>query len=98
MNGAACWKNVNIDYSYNFDDSDDPYFTSYSGVTSYVSGLIDAGWSQTGKSVNYTTTTTYDDTASIKVNGYYLLGVSINGFNVRLTIDDTWNCSLYLIP
>lgn len=96
INGIATWKCVNIDYNYSFSNGY-AYFTSYSSITSWVEGLIEAGWHQTGKAVNFTTTAHYHDTASIRVTGYYLLGISINGFPVGITKSDTWNCSLQLV-
>ena len=88
---------MTIDYTYDWKDGR-PYFVSYSNVTSYLTGVTVCTWHQTGKAVNFTTKYSQNDTASIKVNGYYLLGVSINGAPIGFTNKETWNCSLTLVP
>lgn len=97
LNDIFRWCNVTIEYTYDWKDGR-PYFVSYSNVTSYLTGVTICSWQQTAAPVNFTTKHSQDDTASIKVDGYYLLGVSINGASVGFKNKETWNCSLTLIP
>lgn len=98
LNTMLGWCNVTLSYDYNWKNGR-PYFTSTpSSVSSYVSGLNVASWHQTGKAVNLTKKYSTNDTAKVKVNGYYLLGISINGAPIGYTQKDTWNCSLTLVP
>jgi hypothetical protein len=97
MNGLARWNNVVIDYNYDWSGGR-PYFVSYSNVTSYIGGLDIVSWHQTGKAVNFSAKYSNKDTANIKVNGYYLLGVEISGAPIGFTQSDTWNCSLTITP
>lgn len=97
LTGIACWKNVTVDYNYKYV-SGRPQFTSTSVNTSYLTGINITTWNQTASSVSYSKKYSTNDTANYKVLGYYLLGVDINGFTIGLKKNDTWNCSLTLIP
>ncbi|SNX53301.1 hypothetical protein [Thermoanaerobacterium sp. RBIITD] len=94
-NGLACWKNVTFNYKYTFVNGN-PQFVSVSNINSYVSGLVEATWHQTNSSYYIGTTDTYNDTAFIKVIGYFLFGIQVGNYPVGMVVSDTWNCSLDL--
>lgn len=76
-----------------------PQFTSVSSISSYITGITMATWTQTSGIVqSYSAKYSTKDTANIKVTGYYLLGISINGLPIGLSQSDTWTCSLTLVP
>ncbi|MNW47945.1 hypothetical protein D3C74_252920 [compost metagenome] len=88
--------NVSYDYSYTFNSNDDPYFTSLSNIKSQLDGIHLYTWVQNNASYNFTKTNYNNDTAKIKVLGYYLLGIEWNGVPIGATMSDEWNCSLRL--
>lgn len=96
--GIANWKNVAFNYTYKFVDGN-PQFVSVSDINSYITGIqIAVSWHETLPSYKLTTDVNYRDTSEFTIRGYYLLGVSINGFPLGATINNTWNCSLRLVP
>lgn len=91
--GLASWDNVAFNYKYKFVNSY-PQFVGVYNINSYCTGLNIASWYQTNASYNIGKTNTYNDTAFIKVQGYYLLGVKIGVYDIGAKVHDEWNCSL----
>ncbi|MEH7141596.1 hypothetical protein [Priestia megaterium] len=76
-----------IDFSYTYTGSGSTKkFTKIKSVSSQ-SDNIPSSWHQTDKATNF-----YDKNkgVSIKITGYYLLGVSIAGYNVGAHFSDSW--------
>lgn len=80
MTGVACWRNISFEYKYNFV-SGKPRFQSVSNIDSYLTGINVTWWQQKSKSYNLKTTSSYNDTTKITVNGNYVLGVAVTGFH-----------------
>lgn len=95
MTGIACWRNVAFNYSYKYVNGY-PRFTSCSNITSYLSGINVTTWSQKSSSYNFVTQDHYHDKVKINVKGVYILGVTVEGFNIGVTIPGEWNASLKL--
>ncbi len=88
MTGLACWKNIAFSYTYSLKDglksvSDD--------ITSYLSGIkIAVSWVQTAKSGNIYTNS-QGSGINFNVKGYYLLGLTVGGFEIGAKINDSWS-------
>lgn len=92
-----CWSNV--DFSYNYKTvSGRPQYTSIKSISSYLTGISMTSWHQTSYSTSYSKKYSTKDTCTAKVNGYYLLGVSIGGQPIGATRKATWTATLTLVP
>ncbi|MCG8540088.1 MAG: hypothetical protein MJA82_09135 [Clostridia bacterium] len=88
--GLACWKNITFEYKYTQSGSD-RYFVedSVKNIKSYLSGLNFISWKQTSAVGGLLSNKQVD----FKINGYYLLGVSIGGFPLGAKLNATWRRS-----
>lgn len=97
--GVAVCRNVQFDYNYSYPPDGVPSYTGYRNITSWLSGVAVEGWTQTGSSVNFSTTINYYDTASVSVTGYPYIGIEYEGVQLSLQMPpETWNFTLRLIP
>lgn len=90
------WKNISFNYSYKFV-SGKPQFTSYSNLTSYISGVNTIQWIHRVGHANITTTVSSKDTLSFSATGNYYYGINVKGTIIGIsTPRETWTGSLRL--
>lgn len=93
----VCWSNVDFSYDYKTVNGR-PQYTSITDISSYLTGISMTSWNQTSYSTSYSAKYSTKDTCTAKVNGYYLLGVSIGGQPIGASRKDTWTATLTLVP
>ena len=92
-----CWSNVDFSYNYKYVNSR-PQYTSIKKISSYLTGISMTSWHQTSYSTSFSKKYSTKDTCIAKVNGYYLLGVSIGGQPIGASRKSTWTAKLTLVP
>lgn len=83
----ACYFNIDVMFSYDYDKNDKKYFVSTNGAKSYTSGLnIALDWVETSLSQNITNS---GQTIESEIKGYWINGIKIGdieiGFKDKMT-------------
>lgn len=88
--GLFCWFHTDVQYTYDYDRNNKPYFISATAANSYISGVTASSWTQTSATQNV-----INNTIKSQVNGTWFVGVEVVGIQLGSTIRDSYSWNTY---
>ena len=80
-------------YTYRYSNGNQSII-SVDEVATFIGGVDVYTWTQTMWTSSLTTKYAPNDTAKLKILGYYTLTTSVGPYNVGYTFSDDWNISI----